>query len=217
MTETTSRPTRMPRAERRVQLMDVARAVFAEQGYAGAAMDEIAARAQVSKPVLYQHFSGKHELFLALLDGEVTELDRRLTAAIEGTGDNRMRAHGTVHAVFAYMDTPERSHRLIFESGAEHDPEVQCRVEAVRESIAAQITRILSTDTVVEGVLAQVVARGVVEMVLGAARHWADHVHEDRRPTAQDTAEAVEQVLWLGLEAIPDRPVEGRHPRYARG
>ena len=66
MTETTSRPTRMPRAERRVQLMDVARAVFAEQGYAGAAMDEIAARAQVSKPVLYQHFSGKHELFLAL-------------------------------------------------------------------------------------------------------------------------------------------------------
>ncbi|MDO4240153.1 hypothetical protein [Micrococcus sp.] len=60
----------------------------------------------------------------------------------------------------------------------------------------------------VEGALAQVVARGVVEMVLGAARHWADHVHLDGRPSAQETADEVVRVLWLGLEAIPDRPVE---------
>lgn len=208
MAEPAPRTTRMPREQRRAQVMDVARAVFAEQGYAGAAMDDIAERAQVSKPVLYQHFSGKHELFLALLDGEVAELDRRLTEAIESTPENRERAHGTVHAVFAYMDSPERSHRLIFESGAEHDPTVQSRVEAVRQSIADQITAILSDDTVVEGALAQVVARGVVEMVLGAARHWADHVHLDGRPSAQETADEVVRVLWLGLEAIPDRPVE---------
>src|SRR5437764_4220610 len=66
--ETRPRSTRLPRHERRRQLLDAALEVFVSQGYHAAAMDEIADRAGVSKPVLYQHFPGKLELYLALLD-----------------------------------------------------------------------------------------------------------------------------------------------------
>ena len=68
--------TRLPRPARRRQLLGAAQEVFVAQGYHAAAMDEIAERAGVSKPVLYQHFPGKLELYLALLDESVEELHR---------------------------------------------------------------------------------------------------------------------------------------------
>jgi len=67
-TDTAGRPTRLPRSARRKQLLEAAQEVFVAQGYHAAAMDDIAERAGVSKPVLYQHFPGKLELYLALLD-----------------------------------------------------------------------------------------------------------------------------------------------------
>ncbi len=69
-----TRGTRLPRLARRRQLLDAALEVFVARGYHAAAMDEIADRAGVSKPVLYQHFPGKHELYLALLDESVDRL-----------------------------------------------------------------------------------------------------------------------------------------------
>lgn len=159
----------------------------------------------MSKPVVYQHFGGKQELFLELLDAEVERLRALIVEGIASTQDNRTRARSAVHAVFRYMDSPTSDHRVVVESGAEHDPEVAVRVEAVRAGIAALITQILDETTYVVGTTAQVVARGIVEMVLGAAVHWADRVERAGRPTAAKAAEAVENVLWLGLDAIPDR------------
>src|SRR5438067_11906047 len=72
--DTRPRSSRLPRHERRRQLLDAALEVFVSQGYHAAAMDDIAERAGVSKPVLYQHFPGKHELYSALLDESVGTL-----------------------------------------------------------------------------------------------------------------------------------------------
>ena len=88
---------RLPRHERRRQLLDCARAVFAAERYAGASMEQIA---EVSKPVLYQHFPSKHELFLELLDAEVASLRTLLEAAMDTRRDNRERVRATVAAVF---------------------------------------------------------------------------------------------------------------------
>ena len=74
-TTTPARGQRMPRSERRAQLLDAAQAVFVQSGYHAAAMDEIADRAGVSKPVLYQHFPGKLDLYLALLDKHCDTLE----------------------------------------------------------------------------------------------------------------------------------------------
>nr|WP_298987466.1 TetR/AcrR family transcriptional regulator [uncultured Micrococcus sp.] len=197
------RTVRMPRAQRRRQLLGCARGVFVERGYAGTAMDQIAEAAAVSKPVLYQHFLGKHELFLELLDTEVADLTGRLTAAMSSPGDNRHRVHATVEAVFAYMGSPGRSHRLLFDSGAEHDPQVRARVEAVERAVASQVSRILAEDTRVGDAEAEILSRGLVAYVLGAARHWADRLEAGRRPDAARTAAIVDALLWTGLSHLP--------------
>ena len=79
---------RLPKPARRRQLLAAAQEVFVAQGYHAAAMDEIAERAGVSKPVLYQHFPGKQELYLALLDESVAALTATVRAALESTTDN---------------------------------------------------------------------------------------------------------------------------------
>src|SRR5213080_5576474 len=94
------RGVRLPRTERRAQLLAAAKRVFAANGYHAAAMDEIAERAGVSKPVLYQHFPGKLELYMALLDTHVDELIARVDNAMESTTDNKQRVHAAVTAYF---------------------------------------------------------------------------------------------------------------------
>src|SRR5829696_7279639 len=83
----TARPTRLPRSARRKQLLAAAQQIFVAHGYHAAAMDDIAERAGVSKPVLYQHFPGKLELYLALLDKHTGSLVRAVRAAMGATTD----------------------------------------------------------------------------------------------------------------------------------
>src|SRR3954471_19361707 len=99
-THTAGRPTRLPRSARRKQLLEAAQEVFVAQGYHAAAMDDIAERAGVSKPVLYQHFPGKLELYLALLDTHCDTLVRKVRDAMAATPDNKQRVAGAMHAYF---------------------------------------------------------------------------------------------------------------------
>ncbi|MEK9664410.1 MAG: helix-turn-helix domain-containing protein, partial [Candidatus Nanopelagicales bacterium] len=84
----TESATRLPREERRAQVLTAARQVFVAQGYHTTGMDDIAERAGVSKPVLYQHFPGKFDLYLALLDEGIASLIDALREALEATADN---------------------------------------------------------------------------------------------------------------------------------
>src|SRR5207245_6267355 len=93
-TQTAGRPVRLPRSARRKQLLAAAQQVFVANGYHAAAMDDIAERAGVSKPVLYQHFPGKLELYLALLDTQAQALSAAVHDALAATDDNRLRVHG---------------------------------------------------------------------------------------------------------------------------
>src|SRR3954447_5026873 len=90
-TQATGRPVRLPRSARRKQLLAAAQQVFVAQGYHAAAMDDIADRAGVSKPVLYQHFPGKLDLYLALLDTHCDGLVAKVHDAMRGTSDNKER------------------------------------------------------------------------------------------------------------------------------
>src|SRR6201986_621260 len=89
--DTRPRSSRLPRHERRRQLLDAALEVFVSQGYHAAAMDAIAERAGVSKPVLYQHFPGKLELYLALLDQSCDTIVEASKQALASTDDNKLR------------------------------------------------------------------------------------------------------------------------------
>src|SRR2546422_5585895 len=94
---------RLPRSARRKQLLAAAQQVFAAQGYHAAAMDDIAERAGVSKPVLYQHFPGKLELYRALLTTCADDLVERVRDAIARTSDNRERVAAAVSAYFDFV------------------------------------------------------------------------------------------------------------------
>src|SRR5437016_11857165 len=115
-TPVTGRPVRLPRSARRKQLLAAAQQVFVAQGYHAAAMDEIAERAGVSKPVLYQHFPGKLELYLALLDESVEELVGIVRDALSSTTDNKQRVPATFQAFFDFVSSSGEAFRLVFES-----------------------------------------------------------------------------------------------------
>src|SRR4051795_10438927 len=102
-THTAGRPTRLPRSARRKQLLGAAQEVFVAQGYHSAAMDDIAERAGVSKPVLYQHFPSKLDLYLALLDQHADDLVRRVRRALASTTDNYERVHGSITAYYDFV------------------------------------------------------------------------------------------------------------------
>ena len=123
----TARPrgTRLPRLARRRQLLDAAMEVFVARGYHAAAMDEIADRAGVSKPVLYQHFPGKQELYLALLDESVDRLIEAVEAALRSTADNRQRVNATFGAYYEYIAEHTGTFRLVFESDLRNEPAVR--------------------------------------------------------------------------------------------
>ena len=101
---------RLPRSARRVQLLEAAQEVFVESGYHAAAMDEIADRAGVSKPVLYQHFPGKLDLYLALLDQHSGELLDLIRAALASTTDNKA-ARRRHHRRVLRVRGPSTAHR----------------------------------------------------------------------------------------------------------
>src|SRR5215475_12384340 len=98
------RPVRLPRSARRKQLLAAAQEVFVAQGYHAAAMDDIADRAGVSKPVLYQHFPGKLELYLALLDTHCEVLISNVRGAMTATSDNKERVSGAMRAYYEFVD-----------------------------------------------------------------------------------------------------------------
>src|SRR5271170_8456675 len=109
------RGNRLPRDERRGQLLMAASDIFVDRGYHAAGMDEIAERAGVSKPVLYQHFSSKLELYLAVLRRHVDNMVSGVQQALRTTTDNRRRVHAAVQAFFDFIEHDNQGYRLIFE------------------------------------------------------------------------------------------------------
>src|SRR5216683_3746702 len=124
------RGTRLPRQARRRQLLEAALEVFVAQGYHAAAMDEIAERAGVSKPVLYQHFPGKLDLYLALLDESVADLTGTIRDALASTTDNKQRVSATFTAFFDFVGSTGQAFRLVFESDLRNEPAVRDRLDA---------------------------------------------------------------------------------------
>ncbi len=123
------RGNRLPRDERRGQLLAAASEVFVDRGYHAAGMDEIADRAGVSKPVLYQHFSSKLELYLAVLQRHVDNLVYGVRQALRTTTDNRQRLRAAVQAFFDFIEHDGQGYRLIFQNDYVTEPQVAAQVQ----------------------------------------------------------------------------------------
>ena len=138
----------MPRSARRAQLLESALDVFVAQGYHAAAMDDIAERAGVSKPVLYQHFPGKLDLYLALLDSACDQVVGGVRTALASTTVNKERVAATHRGVLrATSPNAGGAFRLVFESDLTSEPAVRERVDRVTAQCAEAIAEVIADDT----------------------------------------------------------------------
>src|SRR5688572_19765597 len=196
----TTRPTRLPRSARRKQLLEAAQEVFVAQGYHAAAMDDIAERAGVSKPVLYQHFPGKLELYLALLDTHCDAIVAKVRKAMSASSENKQRVAGAITAYFEFIDHESEAYRLVFESDLRNEPAVRERVERVEKGCVEAITDTIMADTGVSRARAELLAAGLCGAAEVAARFWLT----GGRTIPKAEAEALVGTLsWRGIASFP--------------
>ncbi len=195
-----ARGQRLPRSARRRQLLGAAQEIFVAQGYHAAAMDDIAERAGVSKPVLYQHFPGKLELYLALLDEHATALVKRVRDALETTTDNKQRVAASIAAYFDFVDVDGEGFRLVFESDLRNDPVVSERVERMTRECIDAITETIAHDTGFRAEEAQLLSVGLTGMAEIGARWWLSS--EDRVPKDR-AVELLVGLAWRGISGAP--------------
>lgn len=192
--------TRMPKDERRLQLLSSALEVFVNHGYHGAAMDDIAETAKVSKPVLYQHFPSKRDLYLALLDSHLEALASMLVAALNSTTDNKLRVQATMKAYFHFMAKDDQAHRLVFESDLVNDPEVAARLEKFNAAYADAIGKVIAEDTGLAPVEATLLGRALAGMAQVSARYWLEANGDLDIEVASDL---VYRLAWRGISRFP--------------
>ncbi|MDO9496627.1 MAG: TetR/AcrR family transcriptional regulator [Nocardioides sp.] len=190
----------MPRRERRAQLLSSALEVFVAQGYHSAAMDDIAERAGVSKPVLYQHFPGKLELYLALLDTSCDQIIENCRLALDSTHDNKLRVGATVDAFFEYVALDTGAFRLVFESDLTNEPAVREHVERVTTECAALIAHVIRDDTGLPDDASYLLAVSLVGMAQVSARFWLKDAGAIPRG---DAAALVSALAWRGIRGYP--------------
>jgi len=194
------RTTRLPRMVRRRQLLTAAQEVFVENGYHAAAMDDIAERAGVSKPVLYQHFPGKLELYLALLDMHVEDMIGRMRAALSSTTENKQRVRNTFRAYFDFVSSQGEAFRLVFESDLRHVAPVRERVERALQDCAEMIAQVIQEDTGVSRDEAHLLGVGLVGMAEVSARYWISTQGKIPKDSAE---QLMARLAWRGISGFP--------------
>ncbi len=191
---------RLPKGARRKQLLDAAQEVFVAQGYHATAMDGIAERAGVSKPVLYQHFPGKLELYLALLEQHSEALVRNVREALASTTENKQRVAATFRAFFEFVAGEGEAFRLVFESDLHNVPEVRDRAERTLQECGEMISRVIQEDTGVSSEEAHLLAMGLVGMAEVSARYWLGSA---RSITQEEAEQYVARLAWRGISGFP--------------
>jgi len=194
------RSTRLPRLARRAQLLGAAQEVFVAQGYHAAAMDDIAERAGVSKPVLYQHFPGKLDLYLALLDQHADALVAKVREALESTSENKMRVEATVAAYFEFVDGEGEAFRLVFESDLTNVEAVRARMERTTQECAQAIAEVIREDAGLSSDEAHLLAVGLAGMAQVGARYW---LAADGSIPRDAAARLLASLSWRGIRGFP--------------
>ncbi len=189
---------RLPAVRRRRQLLDVALEVFAQRGFHGASMAEVAKAAGVTKPVLYQHFGSKRDLYLQLLDDVGQRLLEEVQKATAAAGGPRQQVASGFVAYFRFVADQESAFRLLFGGdGREADPEFAVAVRRVEDAMADAVALLIEAD--IDDEHRRLLAYGVVGLAEATSRHW---VLSGKRETVEDLSRRVADLAWGGLRGI---------------
>jgi AcrR family transcriptional regulator len=195
-----ARATRMPRDQRRAALLEAASGVFTAKGYHAAAMDDIAEAGGVSKPVLYQHFPSKLDLYLALLDASCDSLVEVVRDALASNDHNADRVVATMQAFYDFVSSPNGEFRFVFESDLTGDPAVQARLWRVNEEIADLVAGVIVQDTALPPEQSKLLAISLVGVGQVSARYW---VSSDTPIPVEEATSLVSRLAWRGIRGFP--------------
>jgi AcrR family transcriptional regulator len=191
----------MPREARREVIETVATEVFAQRGYAGASIDEIARRAGVSAPVIYDHFASKRELHERLLERTRDELLAMWTEALAGSESPAVRIPRSIEAWAAYVEANPFAARMYFRESS-GDPEVEAAHRRIHDQARSALTAIVGALPGAEayGGSLEMAAEIMRSGLTGLAVWWSEHPEVSRDEIVR-TAIAV---LWTGFERVGD-------------
>jgi len=180
--------------------MAAAREVFVSVGYHAAAMDDIAARAGVTKPVLYQHFASKRDLYLALLDEGSRIFLTQIRSALRSTQDNQQRVYQTIRAYFHFVAHDQADYRLLFESDLANLPEVARRTHRVADQCAEMVADVIAEDTGLEKEPSLLLANGLLGLAQVSAQRW---LRGGKTIPADEAASLLSGLAWQGISDFP--------------
>ncbi|MDV8001071.1 TetR/AcrR family transcriptional regulator [Rhodococcus sp. IEGM 1408] len=191
----------MTAAKRRQQLVEVGRQIFAEYGYDAATVEEIAAAANVSKPVVYEHFGGKEGLYAVVCDRELAYLGAEITESLRGEGSRR-RIERAVMALLRYVEERTDGFRILVR---ESSTVGGSSYSTLLNDATASVTYILEEEFVARGfdpVTTAVYAQALVGMVSGTAQWWLDV----RAPCKEEVAAHIVNLCFNGLSHLEPAP-----------
>lgn len=196
------RRVRMTGAERRQQLLDIGRTLFATRGFEGTSVEEIAAKAGVSKPVVYEHFGGKEGLYAVVVDREMRQLLDMVTSALTA-GHPRELLEQAAFALLDYIETYTDGFRILVRDS----PVAQSTgtFASLISDIATQVEDILGLEFKARGFdpkLAPLYAQALVGMVALTGQWWLDA----RKPKKAEVAAHLVNLAWHGLDGLEPKP-----------
>jgi len=193
---------RMTSVERREQLIEIARALFAERGFEGASIEEIASRAGVSKPIVYEHFGGKQGLYAVVVDREVQQLMQRMRTALTG-GRPRELVEQAALSLLDYIEESSDGFRILVRDspvGSESGSFV-----SIIGDIASRVEYIMAAEFAARGFdpkHAPMYSQMLVGMVGTTGQWWLDA----RQPGKQEVAAHLVNLAWHGLSGLDKDP-----------
>jgi len=189
---------RLPAARRRRQLLDVALQVFAERGFHDASMNDIAEAAGVTKPVLYQHFRSKRELFGELLSDVGSELQEAITKAVTTAQSSHEMVELGFAAYFRYVAAHRDAFNLFYGIGFAREDEFASLVEQVETALAEQVAGFIEIEGLTPG-QRRLLGHGIVGMIEGASTHWLSS-QADANPA--ELTRQLADLAWRGLRGV---------------
>ena len=189
---------RLPAPERRKQLIATAIEVFARDGYHNTSMNDVAEAAGVTKPVLYQHFASKRELYRDILGEIGDELADTIAKAIAEAAGPRQQIELGFRAYFRFVETHNDAFRVLFGAGTRRDEEFAHEARRVEGSIAELAAELIEIEGL-SPVHRMLLGNGIVSRAEGACRYWLLH---DVDVDADTLAAEVSQLAWAGLRGI---------------
>lgn len=193
----------MTAKERREQLLSVSRQLFGEKGFEGTSIEEIAARAKVSKPVVYEHFGGKEGIYAVIVDREVESLTNALTSALAAGGHPKVLVERTALALLDYIERNEDGFRVLVRDS----PVAQAggTFSSLIGDVAMQVEHLLGAQFKKRGLnprFSPIYAQMLVGMVALTGQHWLDA----RAFTKDEVAAHLVNLAWNGLAGMEPAP-----------